>query len=251
MTPSFLPQFPKARDLGTRPRQRLLSVVVCEHRGVTPEELPAYSDLILPTVRAVMKLGGSATAREVTSQVLEDLAPTDAMLAVSQPNRPESSVLMERIQWARSYAKLIGALESPKRAVFLVTPLGKELASMPEEEGQRRTLALDREFRRNRAKRPKTTPAPAPIDAEQAESDDEDEAVLRAEESGTEPERWQAVLLARLHQLSPDGFEEFVLYLLRLYGLELERVGGTGTKGSTASAPPHSARCCPPGSRSK
>lgn len=212
-------------------RRGILLAVVCEHRRVTPEELPAYSDLILPTVRAVMKLGGSATAREVTSQVLEDLAPTDAMLAVSQPNRPESSVLMERIQWARSYAKLIGALESPKRAVFLVTPLGKELAGMPAEEGQRRTLALDREFRRNRAKRSKTSPAPAPIDAEQAESDDEDEAVLRAEESGTEPERWQDVLLARLHRLSPDGFEEFVLYLLRLYGLELERVGGSGDEG--------------------
>lgn len=40
----------------------LLSVVVCEHRWVTPEELPAYSDLILPTVRAVMKLGVTLVA---------------------------------------------------------------------------------------------------------------------------------------------------------------------------------------------
>ncbi|MEP6814903.1 MAG: winged helix-turn-helix domain-containing protein [Marmoricola sp.] len=77
---------------------------------MTPEELPAYSDLILPTVRAVTTLGGSATAREVTSQVVSDLAFSDEMLAVPQPNRPESSVLMERVQWARSYAKMIGAL---------------------------------------------------------------------------------------------------------------------------------------------
>lgn len=199
---------------------------------MTPEELPAYSDLILPTVRTVVSLGGSATAREITSQVVTDLAPTEDMLAVTHANRPGDSVLMERIHWARSYAKLIGALESPKRGVFLVTPLGKELMGLPPEEGQRRTLALDREYRRNRTKRVKTKPAPTtPIDTEQLESEEEEEALLRAEETGTEPERWQDALLARLHRLTPDGFEEFVLYLLRLYGLELERVGGSGDEG--------------------
>jgi restriction system protein len=198
---------------------------------VTPEELPAYSDLILPTVRAVVSLGGSATAREITSQVVADLAPTDDMLAVTHANRPDDSVLMERIQWARSYAKLIGALESPKRGVFLVTALGKELIGLPPEEGQRRTLALDREYRRNRTKRVTAKPTPTPIDTEQLESEEEEEALFRAEESGTEPERWQDDLLARLHRLTPDGFEEFVLYLLRLYGLELERVGGSGDEG--------------------
>ena len=80
---------------------------------MTPEELPAYSDLILPTVRAVSALGGSAKAREITGQVLTDLGATDEMLAVMQPTRPDASVLLERVAWGRSYAKLIGALESP------------------------------------------------------------------------------------------------------------------------------------------
>ncbi len=31
-----------------------------------------------------------------------------------------------------------------------------------------------------------------------------------------------------LHQLTPEGFEEFVLYLLGQYELQLERVGGPG-----------------------
>lgn len=39
------------------------------------------------------------------------------------------------------------------------------------------------------------------------------------------------VLLSRLHRLSPTGFEEFVLFLLRQYGLELRRVGGSGDEG--------------------
>lgn len=153
------------------------------------------------------------------------------MLAVTQPNRPDSSVLMERIQWARSYAKLIGALESPKRGVFLVTPLGKELAALPDDEGHRRALELDRQFRRERPQRRRTKPTPEPVDPEVQEVEDEDEAVIREVETGEEAQKWQDVLLARLHRLSPDSFEEFVLYLLRLYGLELERVGGSGDEG--------------------
>ena len=115
---------------------------------------------------------------------------------------------------------------------FLITALGKELLALPDAEGHERALKLDREFRRNRLKRAQDkATAAAPVDPEEAELVEEEEVLLAAEEQGTAPERWQDVLLARLHRLSPDGFEEFVLYLLRLYGLELERVGGTGDEG--------------------
>lgn len=138
---------------------------------------------------------------------------------------------MERVQWARSYAKMIGALESPKRGVFLVTPLGKELINLPEAEGQRRTLELDRELRRNRRRQVKQKSIPSPVGPEDEDEKEEEEALFRTEATGTEPERWQDALLARLHRLTPDSFEEFVLYLLRLYGLQLERVGGSGDEG--------------------
>jgi restriction system protein len=195
---------------------------------VTPEQLPAYSDLILPTVRAVSALGGSAKAREITGQVLADLPDSDVMLTVTQPTRPEASVLMERIAWARSYAKLIGALESPSRGVFLLTPLGKQLLAMPDEDARKRTLALDREYRRDRQGVRKRKPVggePAPVQP------DPSEEVIDESEEGDGPRGWQDVLLGRLHRLTPQAFEEFVLYLLRLYGLELERVGGSGDEG--------------------
>ncbi len=198
--------------------------------GMTPEDLPAYSDMIHPVVKAVVALGGSATGREIASRVVQDLAFTDEMLAVQRSNRPEASVLLERVYWARSYAKLIGALESSRRGVFLVTALGKELAALPDAEGRQRALELDREYRRQRARRGRqeaaTEPDLDPDDAALAELDDGE-----APPGSAGGEQWRAQLLARLHQLSPDGFEEFVLYLLRLYGLELERVGGTGDEG--------------------
>ncbi len=215
----------------------------CQHRAVTLEDLPAYSDLILPTVKAVAELGGSAKAREVTGQVLTDLGATDEMLAVMQPTRPDASVLLERIAWARSYAKLIGALESPSRGVFLITPLGKELLNLDPEQAQERTLELDREYRRNREKTPKPT-SPQRDTAETAVALDEPAEEV---EEGDGPRGWQDVLLTRLHRLSPDAFEEFVLYLLRLYGLQLTKVGGSGDEGVDGIGRHRSAQSFPRG----
>jgi restriction system protein len=198
-----------------------------EHPVVTPADIPAYSELILPTVRAVAALGRSAKAREITSQVLENLPQSEEMLAISFPERPDEPVLLSRLQWGRSYAKLIGALESPSRGVFLLTDLGRELLALPEFEAQERVRVLDREFRRNRDR---TRVRPAHPADPGAAADAEEELPTPAEEMAGQSS-WRDVVLARLHRLSPDSFEEFVLYLLRLYGLELERVGGSGDEG--------------------
>jgi restriction system protein len=201
---------------------------------VTPENLPRYSDFILPIIKAVGALGGSAQASEVVDRVLADFNPTDEMMAVTYPNRPHHPVLVDRILWGRSCAKLIGALESPKTGVFLITALGKHLLSLPEEQGRQQVLKLDREYRRNRKKKgPKVSAvsgsASTATDTNEpsTDADFDDEPTISPGESIA----FQDALLERLHKLSPGGFEEFVLYLLRLYGMELERVGGTGDEG--------------------
>lgn len=170
------------------------------------QALPTYLDLILPTLRAVEKLGGSAQAREVTAQVLADLGATDEQLAVTYEGRPKS-VLVDRADWARSYATLGGALERPRRGLFVLTPLGREVLAFPEDEGQKRVRELDREVRSRRRARASGRKQPA------AEAPPEDEEIEDVEADHS----WKEVLLARLHRLSPHGFEEFVVYLLKTY----------------------------------
>lgn len=191
-----------------------------------PDEMPPYVELILPTIQAVSDLGQSATASEITQRVVEALEPADEVLAVAYPSKPEKSIFLDRLAWARSYAKLTGALESPSRGVFLMTDLGRNLLALPPSEAVEQIRKLDREFRRERIR---TNTA----DGRRAERDDEAEDALPTEDvDGTDPQSdWQDVLLRRLHRLDPTAFEEFVLYLLRLYGLELERVGGSGDEG--------------------
>lgn len=38
-------------------------------------------------------------------------------------------------------------------------------------------------------------------------------------------------MLSRLHQLTPAGFEKFILFLLKRYDLELTHIGGSGDEG--------------------
>lgn len=104
--------------------------------------MPSYQDFILPAVRATADLGGSAQSRQIADRVLADFDPSPELLAITYPHRPEDPILFEKIAWVRSYVKLIGALESPRRGVFLVTPLGRELLAMPVERARSRALRI-------------------------------------------------------------------------------------------------------------
>lgn len=153
------------------------------------------------------------------------------MLAVMQPNRPSVSVYLDRVRWGRSYAKLIGALESPKRNLFTVAALGRELMAMSEADAVQRIRRLDREYRRNRGPKkevPDETVAAEEIDPLDPGADDPTTSV-----NGEAPRElsWREILWQRLHALTPEAFEELVLLVLRAYGMELQRVGGSGDEG--------------------
>ena len=193
--------------------------------------MPTHQELVMPAIRAVIELGGSAKAREITEHVLEHFPDSDNLLEMTYPNRPGVAVLPDRINWGRSTAKLIGALEQPAKGMYLVTDLGEELASMATDEVLEKVKDLDREYYRQQRQKKLTenniTPTSEPDDdtpsAEVlADSDSEDDGSASA---------WKAQLLNRLHKLPHEGFEKFVIYLLRRYGLELSHIGGSGDEG--------------------
>jgi restriction system protein len=189
-------------------------------------DLPTYRELIYPTLRAVASLGGSAQGAEITAALTELLEVTPEQLAVTYDGRPKS-VLIDRMDWARSYAKLAGALDSPRRGLFILSNLGKHILSLPEGEGRAQVAQLDRDVRAARRRR-----GSAASSGELAEPG-EGETGVEASVGDVEAEdgAWREALLARLHRLSPAGFEEFTLYLLRTFGIELTRVGGVGDEG--------------------
>lgn len=197
----------------------------------TQQGMPTHQQLVVPVIRAVVELGGSAKAREITDHVLEHYPDAERLLQMTYPNRPEKSVLTDRIAWGRSTAKLIGALEQPSTGMYLTTDLGEELLGVSEEEALRRIRDLDREYsrqqRRKKAEKA-ATPDVSEVDEEEPSAEVLAETDAEDDDSGAV---WKVQLLDRLHRLTPEGFEKFVLYLLRRYGLELTHIGGSGDEG--------------------
>ncbi len=191
---------------------------------LTAADLPPYTTLMYPVLRAVEARGGSASGREITDQVIESCAFSDDQLAVMYSTR-EKSVLIDRVDWARSYCKLAGVLDSPARSLYLLSPLGHTLLKQPEDEARAHLLQLDRAVRSARPTKPKASGAQT--NNEQLTGEDPPIEISEDPENSG----WDEMLLARLHRLSPGGFEEFCMYLLRLFGMELERRGGSGDEG--------------------
>ena len=203
-----------------------------------PTSLPTYKDFLIPVLQAVQSLGGTAHAKEVSAWIVEQSFDDDAV-AVEYPNRPGESILLDRIAWARSYDKLGGLVETPQRGLYVLTAEGKRVLTLPDTEARQLVEEMDRQIRKARDRKKRKVAPPEPDqerDPEPLGSDSDEEADnldLKAE------------LLARLHALTPPGFEDFVVHLLKSYGMELTRTGGPSDEGSTPSGSLRSATCCP------
>ena len=134
-------------------------------------DLPTYRELIYPTLRAVASLGGSAQGAEITDALTELLKVTPEQLAVTYDGRPKS-VLIDRMDWARSYAKLAGALDSPRRGLFILSSLGKHILSLPEQEGRAQVAQLDRDVRAARRRRGSAAYSGEPVETGEGETDE-------------------------------------------------------------------------------
>lgn len=197
----------------------------------TDQGIPTHQELVIPALQAVASLGGSTESGEIVDYVIEHYPNSESLLEITYPKRPSVAVLPERVAWARSMAKLIGALEQPTRGMYLITKLGEGLLQLPEEKALEKVRDLDRDYYRQQRQRKLSDSAQN--SSRQIEDSQPSAEVLADTESdkAATGSEWKAQLLDRLHRLSPEGFEKFVLYLLRRYGLQLTHMGGSGDEG--------------------
>lgn len=203
------------------------------NKSFTERGIPTHQQLVVPVLKAMHVLGGSARANEITEHVLELIPGSEDLQQITYPTRPNLSVLIDRIGWARTTAKRIGVLEQPGQGMYLLTDKGEELLELPEVNACDKVQDLDREISRAQRQRKKLEKEAKTTDSEV--EDDISDAEIREDSDDEEMDRdWKSQLLERLHQLSPDGFEKFVIYLLRRQGLHLQQTGGSGDEGVDA-----------------
>jgi restriction endonuclease Mrr len=83
------------------------------------DEVPTLGKLIIPVLQIIKQGGGSATNDQIF----------DGLLKMGIPKGPlhkggPRTVLEYRTAWARSYLKVFGGLENPKRGVWNITEKG-------------------------------------------------------------------------------------------------------------------------------
>ncbi len=200
-------------------------------KSFTARGMPTHQQLVRPMLQSLSDLGGSAKSREHIDHVVETYPNAEHLMEMVYPNNTDLAVFPHRTAFGRSLAKRIGAMEQPSRGMYLLTQLGKQLLDAPEDEALEKIHALQREDDRQRRRSKMESNSDALIADEEADETDPqvpDTTEIDDDDPGTE---WKSRLLKRLHQLTPEGFEKFVLYILRRYGLELTHVGGSADEG--------------------
>lgn len=189
--------------------------------------MPTHQELVLPVLRALKEMGDSAASRDIITQVAENYPDAEKLGQITYPTRPNVSVLEDRAGWSLSTAKRIAAIEQPSRGVYLITEFGEKLLGMPQLDALELIKDVDREkYREQRAAKALREQTEIPKDSESAREVDEGDE--------NDAGNWREQLLNRLHQMSPEGFEKFIIFLLKQYDLKLTHIGGSGDEGIDA-----------------
>jgi restriction system protein len=167
--------------------------------------LPKFDTLMLPTIAALKKLGGSASNDELEDTISEALGISDEQRAVLS-RKKSTREFAYRLAWARSYLKRYGAITNSSRGVWSLSDKGERLSAADVEN-------IKREVRAYIASKPLNGAVPLSGDG--------------ATEAGTD---WDE-LLGILQGMNPTAFERLCQRLLREAGFTSVEVTGRSNDG--------------------
>lgn len=177
-----------------------------------PQGMPAYSDLINPTITALQNLGGSGKVDEIYNEVLKIVSLPDEIIDFQHSEKSSQSELQYRLAWARTYLKNYGIIDNSSRSVWVVLPQHKDIKSVDVDDCVTKVRSMF-------GKKPDTT----------TQNDDnlEDEGIDLPEEI----KPWRTKLHDILLNMNPFAFERLTQRLLRECGfsqVEVTKKSGDG-----------------------
>ena len=105
-------------------------------------DLPRYDEFMLPVLEALKGLGGSARRDEIVSAVAGRAELSDEQLEIRYETTGVS-VAADRIGWALTYLKKIGAVDNSRRGVWALTDGGRRIESHSEIDAQLRVVRAE------------------------------------------------------------------------------------------------------------
>ena len=203
--------------------------------------IPRIADLLLPVLKAMQDLGGSASRAELLSHVQDVAGFTDEQLAVVFSGSTGKSKALYRAEWAIYWLKAIGVLESSERGVYAMAPRGADYLGMDVAAADAALRTAHDDARKQAAKKAAAKRAAKSTETVQADGEEPSERndVLTGEAdgegTGTGPvsgDGWRAALLETLKKMDPAAFERLAKRLLREAGFQkVDVVGRAGDGG--------------------
>ncbi|WP_431294576.1 restriction endonuclease [Pedobacter sp. P26] len=182
-------------------------------RRKSDNKLPSFDELIIPTVKALIKLGGSGTVDEINTNVYEIAKLSEEILQIPHGENGSRSEVDYRLAWSRTYLKKFGLLENSSRRVWaLLKPIinADEL---------------------NYTKIVKQVRDQDKVIESKAESY-KFEKIEEVNEEVDNTEEWKEKLLNILYKITPAAFERLAQRLLRESGFsQVEVTGKVGDGG--------------------
>src|SRR4051794_30140632 len=80
--------------------------------------MPSYDELIIPTVDALIKLGGSGTIEEINNAVYELIGLSEEVIQIPHGEEGTTNEVDYRLAWSRTYLKKFGLIENSSRGIW-------------------------------------------------------------------------------------------------------------------------------------
>ncbi|MCF8452701.1 MAG: restriction endonuclease [Pedobacter sp.] len=178
--------------------------------------LPTFDELIVPTVQALIQLGGSGTVEEINTKVYEIAKLPDEILQIPHGEEGTTNEVDYRLAWSRTYLKKFGLLENSSRGIWALSKADIDITKLDHIEIVRKVREQD-----------KPNP-PKPKTAKKTTSEIEQEVTEEVDNT----EEWKEKLLNVLYNISPSAFERLAQRLLRESGFfQVEVTGKVGDGG--------------------
>lgn len=175
-------------------------------------ELPSFDELIIPTVKSLIELGGSGTVEEINSRVYEIANLPENILSIPHGNEGTMSEVDYRLAWSRTYLKKYGLLENSSRGIWALSKSNIDIKNLDH------TVIVKKVRELSRGTKSKIT----------SENDSIEEEVT---EEVNNSEEWKQKLLNVLYNISPAAFERLSQRILRESGFFQVEVTGKSNDG--------------------
>jgi restriction system protein len=183
--------------------------------------IPTYDKMMWPMLLALQELGGSGNVVELNDKAIELAGYTEDQQAILHGTGPQTEIRY-RLAWARTYLRVVGAVENSSRGVWAITEYGRSLQEfdMPQIPPQVRVI-------QRAGQTPPEETAAAETELGPPDASELDGSTFRS----TVLEEWRDRLLSVLQSMPPSAFERLSQRLLRESGFTQVQVTGRSGDG--------------------